>query len=44
MINVTLSVLKLNKTLIIVSAVQFDVSHGTDGAGGNFSCRNKAKK
>ena len=36
MTNVTLSVLKWNKTLIIVSAVQFDVSHGTDDAGGKF--------
>jgi hypothetical protein len=40
MTNITLSVLKRNNTWIIVSAaggaVQFDVSHGTDGASGTF--------
>jgi hypothetical protein len=36
MTDVTLSTLNWNNTLIIVSAAQFDVSHGTDDASGKF--------
>ena len=36
MTNVTLSALNWSNTLIIVSAAQFDVSHGPDDASGKF--------